>query len=701
MQLARHEPPVVLDAKDGQPILATGSLLMRLAFRIGGVVACLCALNAVPVRAAEADEVQKAVERGVGFLKRIQAADGTWPFAGPRGESAHPVGVSSLVGLALLECDVAPEDPAIMGAARVVRYGVIDVYDTYDLSLAVMFLDRLGDEDDKGLIEAATARLLAGQNANGGWGYTCPRVTSETDLRRLRTFVQKKTNNQGDKQGSEAATPDRSPLPKVANIDTNVQKLNFGDDNSNTQFATLALWIARRHHLKVDRALTAVENRFHKTQNTDGGWGYRPGGGRGRFAGMSSTASMTCAGLLGLAVGYGLSEAALRTDANIKLPASSHKAKVDPNRDPTIRQGLLFLGKALEPGVLASGDDLVPAGPFAGGRRGFRGQGGGGPAGAGRMLLDGGLGSEYYFLWGLERVAMVYGLQAIGKKDWFAIGSRYLLQKQAGDGSWRGSLGETPDTCFALFFLRRANLARDLTATLKGRVRDADIVSLRAKENAREPVKDEMPESATAPKEKPEVAKQSAPIQERPRPKPPEVEQPRADIRQPASTPPAQDKSISPPTISSVRDQLVLATPQDLDALLERVRGSKGSIYTEGLAAAIPKLHGDAKTKACSTLAERLSRMTVATLRDKLQDENAEIRRATALACAMKEQKAFVPDLISMLNDSEPRVIRAAHAALKALTQEDFGPDEGARKAARDRAIEVWREWWAKNGEKH
>jgi len=35
------------------------------------------------------------------------------------------------------------------------------------------------------------------------------------------------------------------------------------------------------------------------------------------------------------------------------------------------------------------------------------------------------------------------------------------------------------------------------------------------------------------------------------------------------------------------------------------------------------------------------------------------------------------------------------------LTQEDFGPDEGARKAARDRAIEVWREWWAKNGEKH
>jgi len=96
-----------------------------------------------------------------------------------------------------------------------------------------------------------------------------------------------------------------------------------------------------------------------------------------------------------------------------------------------------------------------------------------------------------------------------------------------------------------------------------------------------------------------------------------------------------------------------------------------------------------------------LSRMTVATLRDKLQDENAEIRRATALACAMKEQKAFVPDLIGMLNDSEPRVIRAAHAALKALTQEDFGPEEGARKAARDRAIEQWRDWWAKSGEKH
>jgi len=296
---------------------------------------------------------------------------------------------------------------------------------------------------------------------------------------------------------------------------------------------------------------------------------------------------------------------------------------------------------------------------------------------------------------------MVYGLQAIGKKDWFAIGSRYILQKQAGDGSWRGSLGETPDTCFALFFLRRANLARDLTATLKGKVKDADVVSLRAKENSREPVKDEMPETATAPKEKPEVAKQPAPIQERPKTKPLEVEQSRSDKPQPSSTPPVQDKSIAAPTISSVRDQLVMATPQDLDALLQRVRDGKGAIYTEGLATAIPKLHGDAKAKACSTLAERLSRMTVATLRDKLQDENAEIRRATALACAMKEQKAFVPDLIGMLNDSEPRVIRAAHAALKALTQEDFGPEEGARKAARDRAIEQWRDWWAKSGEKH
>ena len=39
------------------------------------------------------------------------------------------------------------------------------------------------------------------------------------------------------------------------------------DDNSNTQFAMLALWAARRHDVPVEVALGLVEQRFRATQH--------------------------------------------------------------------------------------------------------------------------------------------------------------------------------------------------------------------------------------------------------------------------------------------------------------------------------------------------------------------------------------------------------------------------------------------------
>src|SRR5207244_11680050 len=51
--------------------------------------------------------------------------------------------------------------------------------------------------------------------------------------------------------------------------------LGQGGDNSNTQFAVLALWAARRHGIPVEKALARAEARFRNSQNADGGWGYR------------------------------------------------------------------------------------------------------------------------------------------------------------------------------------------------------------------------------------------------------------------------------------------------------------------------------------------------------------------------------------------------------------------------------------------
>src|SRR5204863_3408 len=90
------------------------------------------------------------------------------------------------------------------------------------------------------------------------------------------------------------------------------------------------------------------------------------------------------------------------------------------------------------------------------------------------------LGRGYYFLWSLERVGMALDLKTIGNKDWYSWGAEIILATQQLDGSWKGSYPEAGiDTSFALLFLRRSNLAQDLTTRLRGRVHDPGEIRLR------------------------------------------------------------------------------------------------------------------------------------------------------------------------------------------------------------------------------
>ena len=74
-----------------------------------------------------------------------------------------------------------------------------------------------------------------------------------------------------------------------------------------------------------------------------------------------------------------------------------------------------------------------------------------------------------------------------------------------------------------------------------------------------------------------------------------------------------------------------------------------------------------------------------------------ELRRAAALACAMKDDKTHIPDLIDRLALDEDTVVRAARAGLKSLSGgKDFGPEPGYTKLDRAVAVEEWTAWWAK-----
>jgi len=99
------------------------------------------------------------------------------------------------------------------------------------------------------------------------------------------------------------------------------------------------------------------------------------------------------------------------------------------------------------------------------------------------------------------------------------------------------------------------------------------------------------------------------------------------------------------------------------------------------------------KAKAREALADRMARMGSGTLKDKLKDDDLEVRRAAALACAMREDRNHLDRLVEMLQDPEPPVARAAAAALRSLTGQDLGPPADASRAEQAKAAAAWKAW--------
>jgi hypothetical protein len=146
--------------------------------------------------------------------------------------------------------------------------------------------------------------------------------------------------------------------------------------------------------------------------------------------------------------------------------------------------------------------------------------------------------------------------------------------------------------------------------------------------------------------------------------------------------------------------ELIQAPPDRQNQIIEELRDGKGIAYTLALANVIPNLHDGTKKQAREALTERLARLTPASLREKLYDPNPEVRRAAALACAMKGDKTHVARLIQLLTDREQDMGTAAREALKALSGEDFGPTSGAGFAERSKAVADWKAWWKSQGTK-
>ena len=337
---------------------------------------------------------KKAIERGLEWLAGARTGSGLYrTLFGASGPTA-------LALYAMASCGVKESDPGFretvqkLAGLPVSRKG--DMGDvaggkpalrmTYDHALAVLAFAAIDAAKYEANIRRSVRALVKAQKKSGQWDYTvCT----------------------------------RGPLD--------------AGDNSNTQFALLALRAAAGRGISVPRSVWARACRhFENTVGNDGGWGY---GCRGVMDG--SYGSMTASGVASLVMA--------RAGLLGKDKASTHRYL----EERAIQGGLAWLRKYTtageHPGIVSVKLRRAPRGYTGFKQRAF----------------------HYYWLYSMERVGGLLDLRGSADhrwyRDWYENAADWLVKNQETDGSWKNDHADTvaPEsplaaTCFALLVLSRA-----------------------------------------------------------------------------------------------------------------------------------------------------------------------------------------------------------------------------------------------------
>ncbi len=212
----------------------------------------LCVLvPAMEVRAdVSAAGVQRAIDRGVAYLRKMQTERGGWDeFAG------YSCGQSALCTLALLNCGIEKDDPAVARAMKYLRSFEPD--ETYSVALQTLVYCQLGAAGDLPRIRRNVKWLVASQ------------LTAGVDPDSVGAW------NYGSGRGG-AGGP---------------------GDPSNAQFALLALGAAEERGIEVDpKTFELAMDYWVRRQRSGGGWSYNT---------RDVSGSMTCAGVASIIISRG------------------------------------------------------------------------------------------------------------------------------------------------------------------------------------------------------------------------------------------------------------------------------------------------------------------------------------------------------------------------------------------------------------
>jgi hypothetical protein len=336
----------------------------------------------------------QAIRLGVSYLRG--KCEGLDNLKAPRDTRS-----AELVLWTMSHAGVPPTDPDFQRLLKSVLARPLE--QTYPVALQAMLLEELDRVTYQWRIHQCAQFLVDNQNRAGLWGYGAPSIY----------VLDIATGAQAPSGRRPAADLDASGKPKVkARIDLKKRRDGAeGGDHSNSMYAALGLRACFDAGILIPLPVVDLAQKAWREGQIkgEGGWCY----GRHEPQAHKPYGSMTSGGVGSLVIYDYILGKKWKADRDVKEGLDW----LEKNFSVTWNPGFHEHAKAEN-----SGHHL------------------------------------YYYLYALERAAILYGTDKIGKKDWYADGSKSLLGSQRPDGAWiaKEAGHEVHDTCFAVLFLAKA-----------------------------------------------------------------------------------------------------------------------------------------------------------------------------------------------------------------------------------------------------
>jgi hypothetical protein len=361
---------------------------------------CLFVLGSAAAAQDQA-KIDQAIRRGIEYLKTAGS---------PGHEHSKALHSDELILYTFITAGVPESNPKFK--ALLERVLTDEPHQTYKVALQAMALEELDRVKYQSRIAYCAQFLIDNQCTNGQWSYGSPTMPPKDVPAGVPSDARPRQPT-----GARDFGIDKKEKPKVVRR-LAVKKQRDGGasgDNSNAQYAALGLracfdagilipeetvqlamkWLMESAHAIEAGAAgaNAVGTGPGETPGKPQGWGYKGAGEGGAYGSMT-------VGAVGALTIY------------------DYMMKKDWKRNTVIKNGVAW--------ITANYD--IDSNPKRGGDW------------------------LYYYLYGLERVGMLYDTKMFGNRDWYQEGAKWLLERQGGSGAWNAEW----DTCFAILFLKKA-----------------------------------------------------------------------------------------------------------------------------------------------------------------------------------------------------------------------------------------------------